>query len=194
MSLRYKIPKKPPADISTKESILNPFLPTPGPPTRPPHHLSKNPEDVNKRPLVKFPFNESLTQPVFLPAQTSRGLGSFGVVEKTGYGAEEGTAASDINTQDELEAPFGAEPLFFPITSSNLESEGSKHKEKRERQRQRWVNDVIPTLIQPYLELLRRTENLRYPSTAQKNKVLCSCELKRRHTVICIRFDSTKLR
>ena len=59
---------------------------------------------------------------------------------------------------------------------------------KKKRQWKKWYEDIIPTLVQPYLRLLRETQNLRnHPHTPTYS---CACGTPARSlVVICVYFE-----
>ena len=75
---------------------------------------------------------------------------------------------------------------FSPLRASNPAV--SKFRRKKERQYERWTTDVIPGLVQPYLELLRKTENLRL-SPNQTNSPACTCQGIVPLTTTCVSFS-----
>ncbi|RDB15385.1 hypothetical protein Hypma_004634, partial [Hypsizygus marmoreus] len=64
---------------------------------------------------------------------------------------------------------------------------------KKDRQWQKWAIDIIPTLLKPYLSLLRETDSLRdgIPGTSEIN---CNCRSSvRRINVACVYFERIKV-
>lgn len=64
-----------------------------------------------------------------------------------------------------------------------------RERAKKQRQVQRWVNEVLPAVIQPYLRLLRTTASLR--NVERDVTLLCSCagRSSRSLTLSCVYFD-----
>ncbi|KAK7459482.1 hypothetical protein VKT23_009465 [Stygiomarasmius scandens] len=63
----------------------------------------------------------------------------------------------------------------------------SPHKKKRDRQWKRWLKEVIPSLVEPYMELVEKTKNLRLDAAVQLEDP-CSCVGGRYLDVTVIRF------
>jgi hypothetical protein len=60
---------------------------------------------------------------------------------------------------------------------------------KKERQRKKWTDDIIPSLVGPYLHLLRQSQSLRHVDRISKHT--CTCLNPGRNlVVICVYFDS----
>lgn len=74
-------------------------------------------------------------------------------------------------------------------STESIEDRRARERAKRERQVTRWVQDVIPALCQPYLQLLRTSQSLR--SVQRELSVLCNCrgEESRVLKVTCVYFD-----
>ncbi|KAL1687818.1 hypothetical protein GGG16DRAFT_61347 [Schizophyllum commune] len=64
-------------------------------------------------------------------------------------------------TADPSPIPFNR---LFDITSSPASGGGSNYRAKKVKQHARWVNEIIPDLLYPYMELRRATANLRDPA------------------------------
>lgn len=64
----------------------------------------------------------------------------------------------------------------------------SRFHRKRERQHERWTADVIPKLVLPYFELLRKTENLRL-CPSQTTESACACKGVIVLTTTCVSFN-----
>lgn len=87
---------------------------------------------------------------------------------------------------------------LFDITTEILESRATepealrreRARRKKEKQYTRWANTVIPSLLKPYMSLLRETDSLRH-HTRTIHEVPCSCggaEI-RRLKVVCVYFE-----
>ena len=91
----------------------------------------------------------------------------------------------DISTLDAItegnhDIPAGDNP-FFQLPAH------SRH--KKQVQWNRWVTDVIPSLVKPYMELMRITESLRNPVPAVSHACLCRRPSKILN-VVCVHFHS----
>lgn len=92
--------------------------------------------------------------------------------------------------------PFVADDDSIPTEFSNVLYEymigepPSSNAQKRQRQFQQWQFNTIPSLVQPYLEILRKTNSLREkPPAPERPK--CTCMKSRSITVLCLYFDRT---
>ena len=67
----------------------------------------------------------------------------------------------------------------------------SKHRAKRLKQWERWTTEILPELIQPYLELQRKTQSLREDATLDLVSHACECCASlRKLSISVIRFSS----
>ncbi|KAK7438106.1 hypothetical protein VKT23_018272 [Stygiomarasmius scandens] len=65
----------------------------------------------------------------------------------------------------------------------------STHRKKKERQWKRWLKEVIPTLVNPYMEMLKETDDLREDASLHLTDC-CSCNGGRYLEVSVVRFNS----
>ena len=70
-----------------------------------------------------------------------------------------------------------------------VEAEGGKPG-KKARQFQRWEGEILPALMQPYIQLLRETDSLRNMSEVRRLVGCSGCHSGRSLTVACIFFES----
>ncbi|THU82373.1 hypothetical protein K435DRAFT_933946 [Dendrothele bispora CBS 962.96] len=63
-------------------------------------------------------------------------------------------------------------------------------REKKEEQAQNWLRKVIPSLLHPYMELLRESESLRIAPTLKVDE-RCSCIRAHELKLVIVRFDSS---
>ncbi|THU96399.1 hypothetical protein K435DRAFT_819451 [Dendrothele bispora CBS 962.96] len=71
-------------------------------------------------------------------------------------------------------------------------SRARSSREKKEEQAQNWLTKVIPSLLQPYMELLQKSESLRIAPTLKIDEG-CSCARAHELKLTIIRFDSLDL-
>ncbi|KAF8065223.1 hypothetical protein FPV67DRAFT_1419584 [Lyophyllum atratum] len=64
----------------------------------------------------------------------------------------------------------------------------SSHARKKENQWSMWMNVVIPSLLTPFLSLLRETDSLRNP-VSPDSAIFCDCTSRKQINVACIYFD-----
>ncbi|KAG1856428.1 hypothetical protein F4604DRAFT_1590299 [Suillus subluteus] len=96
----------------------------------------------------------------------------------------------DIDITDELlfsdSLHFSNDPIGHRLTSS----------QKRANQWRRWSQDVIPSLLVPYLSYIQQTSVLRYtnaPGQTQQDLGVCQAGCRTRNiTVACVHFDALK--
>jgi hypothetical protein len=78
--------------------------------------------------------------------------------------------------------------VFVDNTDSD-ELRRQRQRFKKQKQWLRWTNDVIPSLVLPYLHLLRISESMR--STPLSANTLCSCNSCVRHLkIVCVYLES----
>lgn len=84
------------------------------------------------------------------------------------------------------------EDTDFPQTVFEHAIDGEPNSNARKRQRQwwRWQDEVIPSLLGPFLAVLRQTQSLRDPPKPPESR-LCLCGNGRSLKVICVYFDRT---
>jgi hypothetical protein len=73
----------------------------------------------------------------------------------------------------------------------NYESAESRQGKASKAQKQflKWTNEVIPSLVQPYLYILRKSNSFRHPLTAPLS-LSCHCGSSSTHQVVCVYFES----
>lgn len=187
MPLGVHIPRRytaKPDDIRTGD----PYTPTTGPSR--PHHLSKaNPK--KPRPLVYLSDGHTLSQ---APGLTP-------IAGQIGFAGD--------RPQDGQLRPHPFEPLnevpVDPYPMDNLmfmhdESQSllqdyhtiSRHRRRRLNQSNRWLNEVIPALVLPYMNHVQQIDRSRqYPSVADMAPPLDICDCNRDNrvlTVMIVRF------
>lgn len=89
-------------------------------------------------------------------------------------------------------ADFDYDPPSVPSISNPEPSELRRVQAQRKKTRQwsKWANDVIPSLIRPYLALLCATDSLRSPIRVVPSNSLCSCGMTvRQLSVACVSFQ-----
>ncbi|KAG6848330.1 hypothetical protein H0H93_001148 [Arthromyces matolae] len=79
--------------------------------------------------------------------------------------------------------PLGVEEggMFSPARSNVLEDAEAPgaHGHKKQKQWTRWMTEILPKLVEPYLALLHKTDSLRTPMTGESDMV-CGCGGKKR--------------
>jgi len=73
--------------------------------------------------------------------------------------------------------------------AAEIEAE-SKRADKKQRQWRKWSEDIIPTLLQPYMSLMRETESLRHIDSVRGRKGCQGCVAGRLIDVSCVYFNS----
>jgi hypothetical protein len=94
-----------------------------------------------------------------------------------------------------LDDPFvdagDAEPSpIYVLGGDDPELRHQRQRRKRERQWTKWANETIPSLIQPYLQVLRESDNL---CTLNRHSDVtlptCLCERRSSIDVTCVFFE-----
>ena len=85
--------------------------------------------------------------------------------------------------------------IIVSIADAVDDSEGRRAREhaKKERQVRRWIDEVLPSLLRPFLYLLRTSKSLRSVERGSTPTCQCLQEGARNLTVICIFFDRAYL-
>jgi len=167
--------------------------------TQPMPRLLKKPSDRTSPPAP-----ESILVPVEGLPSVRRPYGSgntvFGVQGRIttpgGIYAQVMSSRSDHFEEEEwLEDELGDEELVMEVdhemggTDVN-EEEAVRRAGKKQRQWRNWSEQVIPMLLEPYLELLRESEGLR-DLTSVRDRLGCrGCADGRNLEVVCIYFES----
>jgi hypothetical protein len=71
------------------------------------------------------------------------------------------------------------------------EGEARRQAGKKERQWRNWSEEVIPAMLEPYMELLRETDLLKDLSSVRKHQGCKGCGNGRYLEVVCVYFEST---
>lgn len=92
--------------------------------------------------------------------------------------------------------PFTADDDSIPNEFTNvlyqyaIGDPPSVNAQKRQRQWRQWQDYTIPSLIQPYKEILRKTQSLREEAPTPEQP-RCTCMRSRLITVLCLYFNRT---
>jgi len=70
------------------------------------------------------------------------------------------------------------------------EARARKQASKKERQWRNWSEEVIPAMLEPYMELLRESDSLRDLSSARMHRGCKGCGDGRSLEVVCVYFES----
>jgi hypothetical protein len=85
-----------------------------------------------------------------------------------------------------------AEPPSIYVVGGGEDPQLGRQRQRRKKERQwaKWANETIPALIQPYLLILRESDNLRQLKR-QSNATLpaCSCARRASISVTCVFFE-----
>ena len=146
--------------------------------------------------VLSLPGQRAFTQSSRpLPSQESRGGRSSS--QSTQARSRAPSPTPSVHDSNVPEPPAGAPPfdLLSDIIVSiadavdNSEAHRAQEHAKKERQVRRWTNEVLPSLLQPFLHLLRTTQSLRSVERAFTPMCQCSREGVRTLTVVCVFFD-----
>jgi hypothetical protein len=91
---------------------------------------------------------------------------------------------------DEDSSEDGGEDIVGEEVGVRNEAEARKRAGKKERQWRNWSEEVIPAMLEPYMELLRKSDALRDLSSARKHQQCKGCTDGRLLEVICVYFES----
>ena len=164
----------------TRQAASPVYTPTRGP--RPPHHRTKL---TRIRPLVYLADNETLSQSLHLPPLPGQ-VAFAGDRPQDGHARVApvpdvfGASADPFLLADD--DIFG--PIFVAFDREDL-PQRQKRQQKKARQWQRWISEVIPQLIAPYLRLLCETKSLRDPPTPVPGPV-CQCGENGKHLEVAV--------
>jgi hypothetical protein len=86
----------------------------------------------------------------------------------------------------------GPDPIDDIFVTDHVDTDELRHqrqRHKKQKQWLRWTNEVIPSLVQPYIHHLRISESLR--SIPQYENTVSRCNSGVRHLkIVCIYLDS----
>lgn len=135
-------------------------------------------------PLVLLPNGIALTQNPAIP----RLPGQVGL-----HGDRPVTLEDFAHAAEQIEVPVSLTPEVEFVDAPDLASP-SKHRTKRLRQWERWMTEILPSVISPYLELQRSTQSLRNEAVLNVEGRPCGCcQNSRKLTIWLIRFSSTPI-
>jgi hypothetical protein len=98
-----------------------------------------------------------------------------------------GSSFSAVDSADP--GPELADDIFVVDNTYSDELRRQRQRLKKQKQWLRWTNEVIPSLVQPHLHLLRISESLR--SIPQYVNTLFGCNSDVRHLkIVCVYLDS----
>ncbi|THU81002.1 hypothetical protein K435DRAFT_694536 [Dendrothele bispora CBS 962.96] len=140
-----------------------------------PGHRTKS---ENARAILVLPGDRGMTQDTRLPVLRGQaGLRSEPDPIDTSQPTWSHSADADANVLEFIEGP----QTFLPSKSRST-------REKKEKQAQNWQRIVIPRLVQPFMEYLKKTDNLRLATPAIRHQ-RCSCPGVHDITISIVRFD-----
>ena len=179
---------------------------------RPPRTRSQ-PSPLSKRPSTPTshdatPSNHYLIAPSDVP-KMRRGYGTKGRVqyrhnevlaEPLGHVLVQqpriSTSTAISLSEPALDDPFvdtaDAEPspIYVLAEGEDLELRRQRQRRKKERQWAKWANETIPSLLQPYLRILRESDNLRHLNRhSDATFPACLCLRRARINVTCVFFE-----
>jgi len=91
---------------------------------------------------------------------------------------------------EDCEDNLGSEDEDDLGSEDEKEEEGVRQVGKKVQQWRKWSEDIIPALLEPYLELLRESESLRDVSGARNIEGCKVCQGKQQLEVVCVYFES----
>jgi hypothetical protein len=89
-----------------------------------------------------------------------------------------------VDTRAEVHVPLGEGEA-----NDEIDTAADKRTAKTQRQWRRWSEDVIPALLQPYMELLDKTSGLRDMQGVRARQGCSGCASGRLLNVSCIFFE-----
>ncbi|KAK7459462.1 hypothetical protein VKT23_009445 [Stygiomarasmius scandens] len=159
MTSRHRTTKEKAPKLSAsayKPIVLDPVI---NPPTR-----------RGPRPLVYLSEGRYLTQNPRLPHLHGQvGLNGDHLAE-----FEDEELVTVVPAAQHTDADLESVPLEHCSYETPISPSKNTHKKKKDRQWKRWLKEVILSLVEPYMDLLRRTDNLHLSASLQlRNR--CSC-------------------
>lgn len=130
--------------------------------------------------LLAEPNGRRFTQPLF-PAKTFlrpryQPIGGDGNLEDDSFCME-----------DQCDSSMG---LHIRESEASPDANRLRAKTKKERQWLKWSNEIIPSLLQPYLNYLRSTQSLREPPPDDAElEIICTCGKETSLKVTCVYFE-----
>ncbi|KAF8957681.1 hypothetical protein BDZ97DRAFT_1669429 [Flammula alnicola] len=150
-----------------------------------PHHLSKPKKD---RPVVYLADGITLTQASGLPSLS----GQIGFAGDRPQDKRPRPSPVESEEQDDYQEPSLGGLAFMSSLAGprSPENSSSRYRRRRDNQTQRWLLNVIPKLILPYMKLVNDTQSLRLDVEPISAPFRCSCggESKRTLSVTIVQF------
>jgi hypothetical protein len=85
-------------------------------------------------------------------------------------------------------------PIYVSVGGEDPELRQQRQRQKRERQWTKWTNKTIPSLLQPYLHILRESDNLCHLNHHSDTTLpACSCQRQASVNVTCVFFERKSL-
>ncbi|THV02106.1 hypothetical protein K435DRAFT_853082 [Dendrothele bispora CBS 962.96] len=138
--------------------------------------------NASSKRLVILPGDRAMVQSPSLPVLRGQ----------AGLRAEPVPAGNDRQASPVQGDSASLETTFFehfPLMDMGSPSKTSRStRQKKELQARNWLEKVIPCLIEPYMELMQKTEDLRRPAPLGI-RARCECTLSQQVTVLVLRFD-----
>jgi hypothetical protein len=92
--------------------------------------------------------------------------------------------------EDSYEPPSFDFDQVFVQHPTETEQVNMAQQRKRKKQWNRWMNEVIPSLLRPHLHLLRESASLRSISRSGSRNCTCAGASSRYLKVVCVHFES----
>jgi hypothetical protein len=135
---------------------------------------SRSPSRRNARPILYGPHGAILSQRNLVTP-----VGQFGFLERP---------LTDLNRPFTSSRTEDETPVDVDLSTEVLQT---PHRRKRLAQQLRWENEVLPMLVKPYMEYLRRSLNLSQDIELEhENECTCMSTRERALEIVVLRFKS----
>ncbi|THU96080.1 hypothetical protein K435DRAFT_858916 [Dendrothele bispora CBS 962.96] len=137
------------------------------------------------RPLVLLPGDRAMVQNPSLPVLK----GQAGLRAEPDPPDSEGVHQPASPVRIDADSETLGTTLLEPSTTIGSPSKVSRSaRQKKELQAKNWQEKVIPRLIEPFMELMRRTDDLRREAPLRR-RALCECTSSHEINILIVRFD-----
>ena len=183
--MSFKAPKPPRARSQPSSLSNSPSFPSCNFNLVPPIYIPRRRRGYGTKGYVQYRNNEVLAEPlgrIFVQEIQARPQ-----VSRSTAIPRAGSVTDDpfVETAD-AEPP----PLYVLVGGKDPELQRQRQRRKKERQWAKWTNETIPSLLQPYLRILRESDNLRTLNRhSDVTLPACSCDRRVSINVTCVFFE-----
>lgn len=181
--MSFKAPRPPRARSQPSSQANSPSFPSHNFNLVPSIHIPRRRRGYGTKGHVQYRNNEVLAEP----------LGRIFVQEIQARSKVSGSTfvpqAASV-TDDPFAEMAEPSPVYVSVGEEDPELRQQHHRRKKERQWEKWSNETIPSLLHPYLRILRESDNLRCLDRLSDNTLPdCLCQRQMSISVTCVFFE-----